>query len=150
MYDINRPSRVGIKESLFVGTDIFINFAYQHPVFQRERTIRCPCYVCRSLRLVSLIQVKVHLYKKEFKLDYWYETEYGEVALVGEGDSSSSWIGHHSENVEVIDGVTTKNFSLLNRALCFIMLKFCLLEKLYLNLVSQCLVLKSSKICMKI
>jgi len=40
--------------------------------------IRCPCSKCKNLKFFHFEEVKVHLYKKRFILEYWYWTCHGE------------------------------------------------------------------------
>ena len=45
------------------------------------KKIRYPCSKCRNMNYILFEEVKVHLYRKGFVLDYWYWTCHGENNL---------------------------------------------------------------------
>ena len=61
------------------GVEEFVNYACQSSIYLSEGTIRCPCVKCNGGKLLKYEIVKVHLYKKVFKPDYWYWTDHREV-----------------------------------------------------------------------
>nr|XP_009770751.1 PREDICTED: uncharacterized protein LOC104221384 [Nicotiana sylvestris] len=78
MYDRNNPNREELKEEFVEGVKGFIAYAKTLPEFCDEGTIRCPCAKCKCIKLLIPGDVKVHLYKKEFRENYYVWTVHEE------------------------------------------------------------------------
>ncbi|XP_070033241.1 uncharacterized protein [Nicotiana tomentosiformis] len=78
MYDRNYPNRGGLKEEFVEGVKGFIAYAKTLLEFRNEGTIRCPCAKCKCIKLLIPEDVKVHLYRKGFRENYYMWTVHGE------------------------------------------------------------------------
>ena len=80
MYNRLLPNRSGITDEFYAGVNQFIEFAKGTYEFTSAGLIRCPCVKCISrCSLLLPSDVKVHLYQKGFRPNYWYWTLHGEV-----------------------------------------------------------------------
>jgi len=70
----------------------FIQTARQYKYYALEGGIRCPCIKCEYTRILKDEEVKVHLYKKGFMLDYWIWTFHGE-------EVPSVYLGEHERRL---------------------------------------------------
>ena len=72
MYDRTFPGRRGLKPHFVEGVHEFISWAWGQQVYQNEGGIRCPCLKCACSYINSdPNEVKKHLEKVGFMLDYW-------------------------------------------------------------------------------
>jgi len=78
MYDRCYSGRRGLKESFVTGVEEFIQKARQYKYYELDGGIRYPCFKCDDTRISKDEIVKVHLYKKGFKPNYWIWTDHGE------------------------------------------------------------------------
>uniref|UniRef100_A0A1U7YJY3 Uncharacterized protein LOC104248805 n=1 Tax=Nicotiana sylvestris TaxID=4096 RepID=A0A1U7YJY3_NICSY len=78
MYDRNQPNHCGLKEEFFEGIKGFIAHAKTLPEFRNEGTIRCPCVKYKCTKLLQPENVKVHIYSKGFRENYYVWTVHGE------------------------------------------------------------------------
>ncbi|XP_070043436.1 uncharacterized protein [Nicotiana tomentosiformis] len=78
MYNRNHPNRGGLKEEFVEGVKGFIAYAKTLSEFCNEGTIRCPCAKCNCIKLLIPEDVKVHLYRKGFRENYYVWTVHGE------------------------------------------------------------------------
>ncbi|XP_019251004.1 PREDICTED: uncharacterized protein LOC109229914 [Nicotiana attenuata] len=78
MYDRNHPNRGGLKEEFVEGVKGFIAYAKILPEFRNEGIIRCPCGKCKCMKLLIPEDVKVHLYSRGFRENYYVWTVHGE------------------------------------------------------------------------
>jgi len=60
-----------VKESFVIGVEEFIQKARQYKYYELDGGIRCPCLKCDSTRILKDEIVKVNLYKKGSKPNYW-------------------------------------------------------------------------------
>ena len=77
MYNRLLSSRKGYTKFFLKGVEEFISFACQQLYFLSYKKIRCPCSKYKNQKYLSLDEVKVDLYKKEFVPNYWYWTSRG-------------------------------------------------------------------------
>jgi hypothetical protein len=61
----------GLRADFLRGVDYFVNKARELPYYALEGWIRCPWVNCRSMKLLTELELKFHLYKKGFKPRYW-------------------------------------------------------------------------------
>jgi len=78
VYDHCYNGRRMLKETFVIGVEQFIQTARQYKYYTLERGIRCPSIKCECTHILKNEEVKVHLYKKGFMLDYWIWTFHGE------------------------------------------------------------------------
>ena len=78
MYDRCYIGRRGLKESFVTGVEEFIQKARQYKYYELDGGIRCPCLKYDGTRILKDEIIKVHLYKKGFKPNYWIWTDHGE------------------------------------------------------------------------
>ena len=71
MYDRLHPSQGGIKPEFYEGVEEFIIACVWTEQFTCEGTSRCPCRKCKCRRFLDIESIKYHLYKDEFKPNYW-------------------------------------------------------------------------------
>ncbi|CAJ2648225.1 unnamed protein product [Trifolium pratense] len=76
MYNRLMPGRRGLTDEFLKGVDEFVSFAIQRDTSNKE--IRCPCSKCKNMKFLDPEEVKVHIYSRGFKPDYWYWTCHGE------------------------------------------------------------------------
>ena len=74
---INPNTRTIIDEFIF-RVEKFVNYVCQSLIYTSEGIIWCPYLKCCSGKLLKLEIVRVHLYKKGFKPDFWIWTNHGE------------------------------------------------------------------------
>ena len=79
MYDMYLPNHEGIKREYFEGVEKFVEFACSHVLYMDGISIKCPCKKCRNLKFWIPDDVKEHLYRRGFMLDYYRWTAHGEV-----------------------------------------------------------------------
>ncbi|KAF3646878.1 hypothetical protein FXO38_18938 [Capsicum annuum] len=77
MYIRLYPNRAGLREVYKAGIAEFIAKAMTLNDFLIERTIRYPCWNCKCCKLLSLDVVTLHLYRKDFMLNYTVWTAHG-------------------------------------------------------------------------
>ena len=82
MYNKLIPRRKGLADEFISEVEEFVSYACQLLTCVEEETIRCPCvkYDCRKLQNVYM--VKLHLYQKGFRPNYYYWTNHGEEVVV--------------------------------------------------------------------
>ncbi|XP_075087662.1 uncharacterized protein LOC142169665 [Nicotiana tabacum] len=78
MYYRNHPNRGGLKEEFVESVKGFTAYAKILPEFRNEGMIRCPCAKCNCIKLLIPEDVKVHLYRKGFRENYYVWTVHGE------------------------------------------------------------------------
>ena len=92
----------GLKETFVIGVEQFIQTARQYKYYL-EGGIRCPYIKYECTHILKYEEVKVHLYRKGFMLDYWIWTFHSEevpFVYLGEHERhfpSSSTVDHTSE-----------------------------------------------------
>jgi len=79
MYDRSNPHRKGLNYEFVSGVQEFIKKAKEQPYFLSERKIKCPCAMCKCVKSLTPREVKTHLYKSGFQLNYLVWTEHGEL-----------------------------------------------------------------------
>ncbi|XP_048501793.2 uncharacterized protein LOC130589373 [Beta vulgaris subsp. vulgaris] len=84
----NRLDGRRLRTEFVKGVDEFIEFCLQHPHLHDNDKIKCPCIKCNNMRYLEVDTVKVHLYKKGFKPNYFDWLCHGE--RVAESSSSSA------------------------------------------------------------
>lgn len=77
MYNRLLPGRKGYTAAFEKGVEEFISFACKQEGVSNNQ-IRCPCPLCKNIYHLDAELVKVHLYSKGFKPNYWYWTCHGE------------------------------------------------------------------------
>ena len=97
MYDRVNADRRGLKHEFIEGVDEFVRKAKELPYYASDGGIRCPCTRCRCMKLVTESEVKLHLYERGFKPDYWVWTEHREVEPEG------YWEGLRGLSTSVVD-----------------------------------------------
>ncbi|XP_057417759.1 uncharacterized protein LOC130711967 [Lotus japonicus] len=78
MYNRVLPNRAGLSDAFYVGVETFISHACGLDQFLKTRTIRCPCVKCDCRKMQTADEVRVHLYRKGFRPNYFYWTSHGE------------------------------------------------------------------------
>ncbi|GAU17357.1 hypothetical protein TSUD_232330 [Trifolium subterraneum] len=79
-----------VKEILKLGVELFIDAVKQNPIVRKIGGIRCPCAVCQCRRIHSEDDIKYHLERKGFQLNYLIWTSHGETFPSDQGASSSA------------------------------------------------------------
>ncbi|PHU09414.1 hypothetical protein BC332_21274 [Capsicum chinense] len=78
MYNRTYTNRTGLRAEYKVWLDGFITKAMALDDFLTEGTIRCPCWNCKCCKLLSPDDDTLHLYRKDFMVNYTVWTVYGE------------------------------------------------------------------------
>ena len=81
-----------IKLEFYEEAEEFIMAYVQTEQFTHEGTVRCPSHKYKCRRLLDIESIRYHLYKDEFKPDYWVWIEHGEVFLL-ENQFSRGYVG---------------------------------------------------------
>lgn len=100
MYNRLNPCRKGFANEFQNGLDEFVSFGLQQEGKINDQ-IRCPCSNCKNVPLKHFEEVKVHIFQKGFKPDYWYWTCHGESdpeLLVEINKKKSTQEGHNSHH----------------------------------------------------
>ncbi|XP_058759557.1 uncharacterized protein LOC131632856 [Vicia villosa] len=101
MYNRLNPCRKGYTEEFRNGLDEFVSFALQQEGIINDE-IRCPCSNCKNVPLKHFEEVKVHIFQKGFKPNYWNWTCHGEsdpellVEINKEKSAQEAHSNHHS------------------------------------------------------
>lgn len=98
----NRLDGRRLRIEFVEGVDKFVDFALQHPTYNDNDKIRCPCIRCSNRRYLDVDTVKVHLYKKGFTLKYFEWICHGEDVI---GSSSSSSIQSNPYRDMIVDAL---------------------------------------------
>ena len=85
----NRLDGRRLRIEFVEGVDKFVDFSLQHPTYNDNDKISCPCIRCSNKRYLDVDTVKVHLYRKEFTPNYFEWICHGEDVI---GSSSSASI----------------------------------------------------------
>ena len=69
----------GVNPKFYPSIAEFISAVCQLDQFLCELTVRYPCATYRCRNYIDIETIRYHLYKDDFKPDYWVQTEHGEV-----------------------------------------------------------------------
>ncbi|CAL5196102.1 unnamed protein product [Lathyrus oleraceus] len=97
MYDRVYFNRHGLKEEFVFGVKDFVKGILKQPIYKSEGGIRCPCIKCKCLKIRTLNDVRLHLYRDGFQPDYWIWNQHGEVDInvdTSNGSHSSEHVRH--------------------------------------------------------
>ncbi|CAK8538474.1 unnamed protein product [Lathyrus sativus] len=81
MYNRAYSDRHRLKEEFVRGVKKFVKKALNQPIWKSEGGIRCSCINCKCCKISTTTNVRPHLYRDGFQLDYWIWTQHGEVEL---------------------------------------------------------------------
>jgi hypothetical protein len=101
MYDVVDIDRHGLKDNFVSGVDEFVKKAMTCPNFLAEGGMNCPCVNCNYVDLANPREVKFHLYRDEFKPNYYVWTRHGEI------NPNENFGGHSSRERHVSDMINS-------------------------------------------
>ena len=78
-------SKVSIQK-----VDEFIKFVYAQEEFQRCPKLKCLCVKCRNVPYLDVDTIKLHLYQRGFRSNYYRWVHHGETFLEDDGAATPS------------------------------------------------------------
>jgi len=86
----NRVKGKYLCETFVQKVDEFIRFAYAQEKFLRCQKLKCPCVKCRNVPNLDVDTVKLHLYQRGFRPNYYRWVHHGEALLEDDAAATSS------------------------------------------------------------